>query len=376
MRVRPTQALLEKVPTDSAVADAVEKSLNVALKAISLNCEIRTNRDTKKVYPISLDGTAVEKLLDDLDGMLLDKDNNALDLDADWALTASKSKLVAAIAATYKELSDEWKPAYGRLIAALPMIGHWQRGMSKAMLMRPERGDHELVKEHMALYVVEKLRWLQNTVSWYDAECLYVIGALMEQWGSLRLVSQEGMEAWQKQLNEVLRLSNGYANAGAIPTDVIQKGKAAIALYIAQRASKMPSRPQQVYESALLRQHAFEADVRSQVAVLKREQRSMQHQKLSKYWRRYMVCAAMRCRLRARFRRGELRAQVMVNAPKPAGDYYTRLLQEYDTWRATPVAYTANDLTDDEKRRQRYAARRAGYRVLQEDGDTVYMDTH
>ena len=59
--------LLEKVPTDSAVADAVEKCLNVALKAVSLNCEIRTNRDTKKVYPISLDGTAVEKLLDDLD---------------------------------------------------------------------------------------------------------------------------------------------------------------------------------------------------------------------------------------------------------------------------------------------------------------------
>ena len=32
----------------------------------------------------------------------------------------------------------------------------------------------------------------------------------------MRLVSQEGMEAWQKKLNEVLRMGNGFANAGAI----------------------------------------------------------------------------------------------------------------------------------------------------------------
>jgi len=34
--------------------------------------------------------------------------------------------------------------------------------------------------------------------------CLSVLGEMMEKWGSLRLVSQEGMEAWQKKLNEIL----------------------------------------------------------------------------------------------------------------------------------------------------------------------------
>ena len=60
----------------------------------------------------------------------------------------------------------------------------------------------------------------------YD-DCKSETCSLLQSWGSLRLISQEGMEAWQKQLNEVLRLNNGFANAGAIPKAVKALGWAA-----------------------------------------------------------------------------------------------------------------------------------------------------
>ena len=66
---------------------------------------------------------------------------------------------------------------------------------------------------------------------------------LHEKWGSLRLVSQEGMEAWQKKLNEVLRLSNGYANAGAIPKAIKRQGEKAVKQYMKERGQDRPSAP-------------------------------------------------------------------------------------------------------------------------------------
>ena len=77
---------------------------------------------------------------------------------------------------------------------------------------------------------------------------------------SMRLVSQEGMEAWQKKLNEVLRMGNGFANAGPIPHDVVQAGQAAIDAYKSKRAEDKPSNAQWVYDQALLQQHAYMND--------------------------------------------------------------------------------------------------------------------
>jgi len=83
------------------------------------------------------------------------------------------------------------------------MLTHWVRGMRAAMKMKPEEEDLGIVKRELALYVVSKLERAAGRVTWYDHLCLFTVGEMMEQWGSLRLISQEGMEGCQKKLNEI-----------------------------------------------------------------------------------------------------------------------------------------------------------------------------
>jgi len=91
--------------------------------------------------------------------------------------------------------------------------------------------------------------------------CLSVLGEMMEKWGSLRLVSQEGMEAWQKKLNEILRLNNGFANAGAIPKAIKAQGEGKVKEYMEARAKDKPSPARWVFEQGLIQQHAYLVDV-------------------------------------------------------------------------------------------------------------------
>ena len=69
--------------------------------------------------------------------------------------------------------------------------------------MKPSEADYAAVERHLPRYVVGKLKLWEGSNTWYDNECLYTLGAQHEKWGSLRLMSQEGMEAWQKKLNEL-----------------------------------------------------------------------------------------------------------------------------------------------------------------------------
>jgi hypothetical protein len=123
----------------------------------------------------------------------------------------------------------------------------------------------------------------------------------------MRLVSQEGMEAWQKKLNEVLRMGNGFANAGPIPHDVVQAGQAAIDAYKSKRAEDKPSNAQWVYDQALLQQHAYMNGTITSAEQLRKEGKRFAWDRFVTYWDtfvtywlRYMVASRMRCVLRAR----------------------------------------------------------------------------
>ena len=310
---------------------------------------------------------------------------------------------------------------YAELLLAIPVLREWVLGMRLAMRMKPEPSDYDKVKRHLALYVANKLLRWPGTNTWYDNECLYAMGALHEKWGSLRLVSQEGMESWQvgsrahgsasldprlipthaptspprpscqpaaltaqralaahsrrahahrhpplaqKKLNEVLRLSNSFANAGAIPKDVVRAGQAAKDAYLAKRKDDMPSSARWVFEQAMLQHHSYLADVHAARDFLRKEGRTIDSEQLATYWRRYMVCAKFRCRLRAKVLRGATRrakegvqkalAQVLE------GDYYKNLMRVHREYYA-PVKLTAEDLDEKERRRQTREQRRLRY---------------
>ena len=84
-----------------------------------------------------------------------------------------------------------------------------------------------------------------------------------------------------------------------------------------------------------------------------------------------MVAARFRCKLRARRQRGALRVQRERGAVAPAGaEYYARLLREHYQY-YTEVPLTANDLSPEEKHRQR----RCGFKErYAHGGRSVYME--
>jgi hypothetical protein len=379
------QALLEGYPTSGRMKTAVDTHLNPVLKTLGMR-EIRANPDTDKVYAASLDGTQVENWLDDLHAGLVAE---TPDTETVWGLEKSQSKFLRAITTTLKQAAPGGMAEdYAALVRALPVLTHWVQGMRLAMKMRPAPEDYKRVKEHLAMYVANKLLLWEGSNTWYDNECLYVMGQLHEKWGSLRLVSQEGMEAWQKKLNEVLRLSNSFANAGAIPKDVKRKGQAATDAYMHKRAADKPSSAQWVFEQAMLQQHAYMADTHAAREFLRKQGRVISWQQFVIYWRRYMVCAAMRCRLRARARCGLGCVQVNVeggtrttrlgrkapplkHVPRAPAGYHAGLLKDHYAYYA-PVQLSAADLAENERRyqeregrRERYAACEAGTKLYE-----------
>ena len=146
------------------------------------------------------------------------------------------SKFLTSLCRTYSALGMQQE--LDQLYAALPVLQSFATGFRAAMQMRPGPDDYRLVAEELPRFAVEKARLWPGKLRWYDNHCLYHLPYMMRKWGSLGLISQQGMEGWQKMLNEVLRLGNGFANAGRIPRIVLRAGEARRAQYLLRRAAK------------------------------------------------------------------------------------------------------------------------------------------
>jgi hypothetical protein len=276
-----------------------------------------------------------------------------------WGLAASDSIFLKGLAKTFKELdaTDD----YEQLLKALPMLRSYAISMRAALKMRPSKDDYALVDKHMRLYALHKALLWPGELTWYDTQLLYAFPELMRKWGSLRLLCQEGMEAWQKVLNDILRLGNGFANVGAIPKSTTAAGEAAVEAYMAKRAADRPNDAHWVYNQATLRQHAEDADVLKQLATLAATPGRcvLWRSEYCVWWSRWMAAA----RLFA-----FLRKKVLRWAPGRAGgprnrDYYQALLAAHRRWWA-PVELSASDLSPEVARKQAAEKRRARYRAL------------
>jgi hypothetical protein len=385
-----TKALRDAYPTDGAVKGAVDAHLNAAFAQLGVR-KIATNKDAdhKKVYKMSLDGKAVEAFIKDVYDGLVARAPNRSRL---WALERSHSRFLRGLTATYKKLGRE--DDYWALIRALPMLTDYVIGMTSALKMKPKEKDYHLVEEHLALYTVRKAMLWPGSLTWYDTSCLYALGQQMRQWGSLRLVSQEGMEAvswawveracartrdarsatrlelsaravvcrlraqWQKKLNEILRLNNGFANAGAIPKSVHELGVEAVDAYRNARAEDKPSDPRWVYEQALLQQHAQWVEVLEVRDALEKAQDSttdlaaMDWERFVLLWQRYLACATLHVWSAAR-------VGLRRTARGPSG-YYAKLLADYHAYWA-PVDVGTRNLSPAIRAKKERAARRKRY---------------
>lgn len=135
------------------------------------------------------------------------------------------------------------------------LLKNFSLGLTAAMKLRPSPSDYDVVEYHLPLYALQKAMFWPGSLCWYDNHNIYHVPYMMRKWGSLGLVSQEGMEGWQKVLNQVLRMGNGFANAGAIPKEVHARGPEAVKEYLTQRAEGK-LRAKWVYDQALMKDYA------------------------------------------------------------------------------------------------------------------------
>ena len=353
------------------VKTAVELHLNKQLGALGCR-KLACNPETKKSYKASFDGKPAMSWVDDVHRGLVE---HAPNLHAEWGLVNCRSRFVRGLACTYQKLGNNYAGHYAGLKEAVPMLRDYVIAMKSAMKMKPTARDYELVDEHMPRYVVGKLLLWEGSNTWYDNHCLFAIPHMMRKWGSLRLVSQEGMEGWQKKLNDILRLNNGWANAGAIPKAVHTMGQAAVDAYMSARADDKPSSARWVYEQALLQQHAQWVPVLKERDALKGdEDREMDWARFVELWQRYLAFATLYVWSLARVRVREARWRAMEEGAPMLRDargrethvphtYYTELLASHrHYWRriSTPEL-SAPDLSAREQACQRRKMRRERY---------------
>ena len=242
-----------------------------------------------------------------------------------------------------------------QLYAALPVLQSFATGFRAAMQMRPGPDDYRLVAEELPRFAVEKARLWPGKLRWYDNHCLYHLPYMMRKWGSLGLISQQGMEGWQKMLNEVLRLGNGFANAGRIPRIVLRAGEARRAQYLLRRAARKPSPARWVSEQAALQTQAHCSETLGVQARCVQQLLEFEWPLFVLFWRRYMLGTHFTVRWVSRFRLRRARAL------EGARCYYTRLLAQYHEYWAVRGELSAGDLCAQEERLQRRDHRREAY---------------
>ena len=340
MFTRTLGPLFADYASSGVVQTAVNKHLNpqltrLGIRKLSRNSQAAT-AGANVTAKHSFDGNSVQSWIADVRRGLVD---HAPNLVADWGLCSCRSRFLRGVANTLRHLNrlDD----YRQFVRTVPVLVDFALGMEAAMKMKPTEADYAAVERHLPRYVAGKLTLWEGSNTWYDNHCFNVLPKMMRQWGSLRLVSQEGMEAWQKKLNEILRLNNGFANAGAIPKDVHDLGQEAVDAYLEARRKDKPSDARWLYEQALLRTHAaWQPTVAAQDALRGGNwdgvPTELSWARYATLWQRYMACAFVHVCSLARVRVRE--------EDRTGGGYYKALLASVRDYYA-PVEVTSSNLS-------------------------------
>jgi len=154
-------------------------------------------------------------------------------------LTTGKGHLLKAVKKMYAELNlrDEVTKVNRWEVA----LTAWALAMQASFKMRPTAADRQIFRENAKVYVMEKSKIRAGITTWYDWQMYSIFTVMFDEFESLRLVCQEGMEGYQKRQNMFLRLCNNFSNAGRIPWAVKVAGEAVRLAYMKARKLGMKS---------------------------------------------------------------------------------------------------------------------------------------
>jgi len=328
----------------------IDAKFNEPMKRLNVRMRIQkkepSNPKCTECAAIGVNGDEGERMLKDLYRLHLYP-----------AKSWGASKLLTAIYETAKAL--ELHQVCEQMQKWCAVLGHYAVAMTAAYKMRPQAVDRATFKEHARLYVLKKALLRPGKLCWYDWQMWSALPKLFEQVGSLRLLSQEGMEGQQRLNNEISKRSNGWSNAGRIPNAIKAMGDIAKAAYMRVRAKLKPKPAEWMYQQQLLHFLADADETQSAAKALAAiEEGTMDwRDEFTPAWHAYMLftCGYILRLVAARKQLAEA-----AEAERDVEPYYTRLLKEHNDYKSIDVP--KQGLSEDEYLKQRRAARRAWYR--------------
>ena len=237
-------------------------------------------------------------------------------------LRCRDSKLLAEITKTYELLGvsenvshlPEWRE----------VMGFWAKALEGGYKMRATQADARSFREHAKLYVTLKALIRPGICTWYDWQLFAAFPDMFDSFGSLMLMSQEGMEACQKRQNMLMRLSNNFANAGRIPAVIKRAGLEAVKAYLKQRAAAKKSPEKWLWWRNQKSFYSYFYDVFSRVKAHKAAGRVVDWEsEFVPSWRSFRFLSALRIHGGARLHLGRAETQDVATSAKFEVDWLT-----------------------------------------------------
>ena len=188
-------------------------------------------------------------------------------------LLSDDCRLLLAVRTTYRKLGAGLDQTH--LVAWTEVLTHWATAMRAGYTLRATPEDRATFREHATWYVMKKSRVRNGITIWYDWQMYSNIANIFDRFGSLMLISQEGMEAIQHRMNMLLRLGHNFANVGRIPWRVLKAGRECIRAYMADRKKKQKTPAQYLWWKNFLSFASKNEDVLARVERYRKEGKTM-----------------------------------------------------------------------------------------------------
>ena len=292
----------------------IDHHLNRVLSSTTTGLGLRRLISTDKtgaLNDVTLNGGEVRALIADLQKLA----------------TGGESIFVNAVTTALKHVAPELNDDTTHMSEWRNVLKHWGCAMGAAYQQNATEAHKQTFREHVKFYVMSKACISADGLCWYDWQLYSVMTVLFDRYESLMMISQEGMEAVQKQNNALQRNSNNGSNSGRYPMAVIARGIQAIKAYLAERRRKLISPAQWLWRQQALLFYASHSDVMTLAEELKVSGNV-------KDWATELVpdkqvsivAGLIGIKLRKWARRGL--------AQKAGSQFYTRMLQQHELYYA------------------------------------------
>lgn len=158
----------------------------------------------------------------------------------------SASEFMKAVLDTFDKLKLDANTA--NLAMWEEIFRHWSVALKAGYTLKATDADRQRFAEEIRWYVLKKAMLKPDGLRWYDWQFWSIFPELFFKFGSLRLISQEALEAQMALNNQHMQRSNGFGNVGRRLGDAVRAGAQQLAEYMRKRAANARSSVRWLWE--------------------------------------------------------------------------------------------------------------------------------